>query len=97
MAERWPSGMLFVCCKGGISHHPVESVSVGDVALAIAAGCKEISARKAGGHRGFSPVPLILQSKKQRQFVYVRDMCLVTSVAADSGYCPGGGFPDEAR
>jgi len=37
MAERWPVGMLFVRCKGGISHHPAESVQVEDVALAIEA------------------------------------------------------------
>ena len=37
MAERWPVGMLFVRCKGGISHHPAESVETDDVALAIAA------------------------------------------------------------
>ena len=35
MAERWPSAMLFVRCKGGISHHPAESVTTDDVALAI--------------------------------------------------------------
>ena len=28
-------GMLFVRCKGGISHHPAESVAVEDVAIAI--------------------------------------------------------------
>lgn len=37
MAERWPVGMLFVRCKGGISHHPAESVETDDVALAIEA------------------------------------------------------------
>ncbi|ROS27075.1 allantoate amidohydrolase [Raoultella terrigena] len=37
MAERWPVGMLFVRCKGGVSHHPAESVTTADVALAIAA------------------------------------------------------------
>ncbi|PJR61723.1 allantoate amidohydrolase [Raoultella sp. T31] len=37
IAERWPVGMLFVRCKGGVSHHPAESVTVDDVALAIAA------------------------------------------------------------
>lgn len=37
MAERWPVGMLFVRCKGGISHHPAESVQAEDVALAIEA------------------------------------------------------------
>lgn len=35
IAERWPVAMLFVRCKGGISHHPAESVQVDDVALAI--------------------------------------------------------------
>lgn len=35
IAERWPSAMLFVRCKGGISHHPAELVTVDDVALAI--------------------------------------------------------------
>ncbi|HHT0495268.1 TPA: allantoate amidohydrolase [Raoultella planticola] len=37
IAERWPVGMLFVRCKGGVSHHPAESVTCQDVALAIAA------------------------------------------------------------
>ncbi len=37
MAERWPVGMLFVRCKGGISHHPAESVEADDVAQAITA------------------------------------------------------------
>ncbi|WP_300005746.1 allantoate amidohydrolase [uncultured Cedecea sp.] len=31
----WPVGMLFVRCKGGISHHPAESVMEADIALAI--------------------------------------------------------------
>ncbi|MCS3429862.1 allantoate amidohydrolase [Klebsiella sp. BIGb0407] len=35
--ECWPVGMLFVRCKGGISHHPAESVLQTDVALAIEA------------------------------------------------------------
>lgn len=37
LAERWPVGMLFVRCRGGISHHPAESVMAEDVALAIEA------------------------------------------------------------
>lgn len=37
MAERWPVGMLFMRCKGGISHHPGESVVTEDVALALQA------------------------------------------------------------
>lgn len=48
MAERWPSAMLFVRCKGGISHHPVESVTADDVALAIAAYSRAVSALDAG-------------------------------------------------
>lgn len=35
ISECWPVGMLFVRCKGGISHHPAESVTAADVALAI--------------------------------------------------------------
>ncbi|CAK9884411.1 MAG: N-carbamoyl-L-amino-acid hydrolase [Candidatus Erwinia impunctatus] len=37
IAERWPVGMLFVRCAGGISHHPAESVTTQDVAQAIEA------------------------------------------------------------
>ncbi|HDX9184688.1 TPA: allantoate amidohydrolase [Klebsiella michiganensis] len=48
MAERWPSAMLFVRCKGGISHHPAESVTADDVALAIAAYSRAVSALDAG-------------------------------------------------
>ncbi|HCZ9101328.1 TPA: allantoate amidohydrolase [Klebsiella michiganensis] len=48
MAERWPSAMLFVRCKGGISHHPAESVTADDVALAIAAFSRAVSALDSG-------------------------------------------------
>lgn len=44
IAECWPSGMLFVRCKGGISHHPAESVTTDDVALAIDAYSRAVSA-----------------------------------------------------
>ncbi|MFW5391598.1 allantoate amidohydrolase [Yersinia sp. 2544 StPb PI] len=37
VAECWPVGMLFVRCKGGVSHHPDESVMHSDIALAIQA------------------------------------------------------------
>ncbi|MFP1678492.1 allantoate amidohydrolase [Alloalcanivorax sp. C16-2] len=37
MADHWPVAMLFVRCKGGISHHPAESVTTADVAQAIQA------------------------------------------------------------
>jgi allantoate deiminase len=36
MGDITPVAMLFVRCKGGISHHPGESVTVEDVAMAIA-------------------------------------------------------------
>lgn len=48
MAERWPSAMLFVRCKGGISHHPAESVTADDVALAIEAYFRAVTALDAG-------------------------------------------------
>ena len=35
MAGLTDVAMLFVRCKGGISHHPAESVTEGDVAVAI--------------------------------------------------------------
>jgi allantoate deiminase len=35
MAAVVPVGMLFVRCAGGISHHPAESVTAEDVAVAI--------------------------------------------------------------
>ena len=38
MAERVPSAMIFLRTPGGISHHPAESVGVGDVAKAIDCG-----------------------------------------------------------
>ena len=37
IAERWPVGMLFVRCAGGISHHPAEAVQEADVALSLVA------------------------------------------------------------
>lgn len=35
MAQICPVGMLFMRCKGGISHHPAESVTTGDVAQGL--------------------------------------------------------------
>lgn len=37
IAECWPVAMLFVRCKDGVSHHPDESVTVEDVAVATQA------------------------------------------------------------
>lgn len=42
IAARWPVGMLFVRCEGGISHHPDEAVTACDVALAIQAYCRAV-------------------------------------------------------
>ena len=36
LATLCPVAMLFVRCKGGVSHHPAESVKTGDVATAMA-------------------------------------------------------------
>ncbi|WP_075183494.1 allantoate amidohydrolase [Pantoea sp. 1.19] len=49
IAERWPVGMLFVRCRGGVSHHPAEAVQAEDVALAIQAYSLVVQ-RVAGGH-----------------------------------------------
>jgi allantoate deiminase len=37
MGQRWPAGMLFVRCAGGVSHNPAESISAEDGELALAA------------------------------------------------------------
>jgi allantoate deiminase len=37
MGQRWPAGMLFVRCKGGVSHNPAESISEDDCTIALAA------------------------------------------------------------
>ncbi|HDS9457933.1 TPA: allantoate amidohydrolase [Enterobacter asburiae] len=51
LAERWPVGMLFVRCKGGVSHHPAESVMAEDVALAIEAFGRAVRTLADGGAR----------------------------------------------
>lgn len=51
LAECWPVGMLFVRCKGGISHHPAESVMAADVALAIEAFGRAVRKLADGGAR----------------------------------------------
>jgi allantoate deiminase len=38
LAPRMPSGMLFLRCAGGISHHPDESIREEDVAAALETG-----------------------------------------------------------
>lgn len=37
MARRWPTAMLFIQCRDGVSHHPEESVSLADVTAALTA------------------------------------------------------------
>jgi allantoate deiminase len=37
IAKRWPTGMLFLRCKGGISHNPAESITTADADLAVRA------------------------------------------------------------
>ena len=36
MGDITPAAMLFIRCAGGITHHPDESVLIGDVEIAIA-------------------------------------------------------------
>ncbi|WPU25661.1 allantoate amidohydrolase [Cedecea neteri] len=43
IAERWPSAMLFVRCEKGVSHHPAESVTESDVALAVQAFARAVT------------------------------------------------------
>ncbi len=35
MSALAPVAMLFVCCKGGVSHNPAEAVAVEDIAVAL--------------------------------------------------------------
>lgn len=44
VAERWPVGMLFVRCEKGISHHPAESITEADVAVAMKAWSQAVCA-----------------------------------------------------
>ena len=37
MARRWPTAMLFIRCRGGVSHHPDEAVTLDDVTAALTA------------------------------------------------------------
>jgi acetylornithine deacetylase/succinyl-diaminopimelate desuccinylase-like protein len=37
MATHWPSGMIFVRCKDGISHNPAESITCEDADLGVQA------------------------------------------------------------
>ena len=48
MGQSWPAGMLFVRCKGGISHNPAESISQEDCAIALAALVRFVEEFRAG-------------------------------------------------
>lgn len=37
MAPHWPSAMMFVRCKDGISHNPAEAITVTDADVAVRA------------------------------------------------------------
>jgi acetylornithine deacetylase/succinyl-diaminopimelate desuccinylase-like protein len=43
MGKLCPAGMLFVRCKGGVSHSPLESITVEDCALGLAALTRFVS------------------------------------------------------
>ncbi len=47
MAQLGPIGMMFVRCRGGISHNPAEYASPGDMGLAVAALIRFIEGFKA--------------------------------------------------
>jgi N-carbamoyl-L-amino-acid hydrolase len=36
MAAKWPSGLLFIPCKNGLSHHPEEYASLEDLEMGSA-------------------------------------------------------------
>ena len=44
LARCMPAGMIFLRCANGISHHPDESVEEADVALAIEAATRFVTA-----------------------------------------------------
>jgi acetylornithine deacetylase/succinyl-diaminopimelate desuccinylase-like protein len=48
MAKHCPSGMIFVRCKGGISHNPAESITVEDADLGVAAMVEAVRRLDAG-------------------------------------------------
>jgi hydantoinase/carbamoylase family amidase len=35
MAKKWPSGLIFIPCKDGLSHHPAEHASLEDMRLGV--------------------------------------------------------------
>jgi allantoate deiminase len=60
LAKHFPTAMLFVRCAGGVSHHPDESVSESDVAVALDVLCRlvtNLAARfgQGGASSVFSP------------------------------------------
>lgn len=35
MAKKWPAGLIFIPCKDGLSHHPLEHASIDDLVIGI--------------------------------------------------------------
>jgi acetylornithine deacetylase/succinyl-diaminopimelate desuccinylase-like protein len=35
MAAKWPSGLIFIPCKAGLSHHPKEYTSLKDLETGV--------------------------------------------------------------
>jgi allantoate deiminase len=57
MATLCPAAMLFVRCKGGVSHNPAESITAEDADTAVRVLIETVrrlaaDARPAGSHRG---------------------------------------------
>jgi allantoate deiminase len=51
MARHCPSGMIFLRCKGGISHNPAESITEADADLGVQAllgTVRRLDRRRAG-------------------------------------------------
>jgi acetylornithine deacetylase/succinyl-diaminopimelate desuccinylase-like protein len=35
MAKKWPSGLIFIPCRDGLSHHPQEFASLEDLRMGV--------------------------------------------------------------
>jgi allantoate deiminase len=53
MARHWPSGMIFLRCKDGISHNPAESITVEDADIGVRALLDTV--RRLDGRLGVGP------------------------------------------
>jgi allantoate deiminase len=48
MGQLCPAGMLFVRCKGGVSHNPLESITSEDCEIALSALMRFVRDFRAG-------------------------------------------------